>query len=179
MLSALGIENLQDIFENVDILFVSRPELEKIFGSKRLKENVQECFNHTPIKLLVVTLGSSGSAGYVGEKLPAIMANAYQVKVKDTTGAGDAFISGFFYAFLKIFKKRFYKKKEPNKDTGCPFKEFLKNIKQEPDLLVDCLKCGNAAAALTIQETGARNGQPSIEILGEFMKNNDGISSIH
>jgi sugar/nucleoside kinase (ribokinase family) len=66
----------------------------------------------------------------------------YTVPVKDTTGAGDCFHAAFLYGMM------------------CDF--------QYPH----CLKFASAAAALLIQEVGARRGLPVVKEVQEFMENN-------
>ncbi len=50
-------------------------------------------------KLIVVTLGRWGSLAYAGNR--SFVQPARRVKVKDTTGAGDAFLAGFLISYLK------------------------------------------------------------------------------
>jgi len=53
-------------------------------------------------KLMVVTLGKSGAIAFKGNKnyeAPAIHINSKEIK--DTTGAGDAFLAGFIVQYLK------------------------------------------------------------------------------
>lgn len=49
--------------------------------------------------LIVVTLGRWGSLAYAGDR--SFIQPAKLVKVKDTTGAGDAFLAGFLVTYLK------------------------------------------------------------------------------
>jgi len=57
------------------------------------------CRACTHNKIIVVTLGAKGSLLYAGCKTFAQTAKL--VKVVDTTGAGDAFLSGFLASYLK------------------------------------------------------------------------------
>lgn len=50
-------------------------------------------------KLIVVTLGRWGSLAYAGDR--SFVQPAGRMKVKDTTGAGDAFLAGFLVTYLK------------------------------------------------------------------------------
>lgn len=53
---------------------------------------------HFPIQMVCVTLGSKGALIYEEGKISSHP--GYKVKVQDTVGAGDAFLSGFVKAYL-------------------------------------------------------------------------------
>ncbi|MGY6520652.1 MAG: carbohydrate kinase family protein [Mongoliitalea sp.] len=54
---------------------------------------------HFPIDLICVTLGANGAMIYQGGKI--YRHQGYQVKVRDTVGSGDAFLSGFVKSYLE------------------------------------------------------------------------------
>jgi len=66
------------------------------------------------------------------------LVESYKVRVKDTTGAGDAFCAGFLYGLIK------------NKD------------------LYECGRLGNFVASRCIMEMGAREGLPKVSDLHEM-----------
>lgn len=78
---------------------------------------------------------------FIANPAEAHMISAFDVKeVVDTTGAGDAFSAGFLYGILNRYD------------------------------LKTCGYCGNAVAALCIQEFGARNGVPTEEELKNYLR---------
>jgi fructokinase len=54
---------------------------------------------HFPIELICVTLGANGAMTYQDGKVTRH--GGYQVKVEDTVGSGDAFLSGFIKSYLE------------------------------------------------------------------------------
>ena len=84
-------------------------------------------------KIVAVKLGGKGC--YVTDGKERHFANAFRVKVTDTTGAGDAFNAGFLYGLLK--KKSF----------------------------AECAVIGNFAASRSITKMGARTGLPTLRDL--------------
>jgi sugar/nucleoside kinase (ribokinase family) len=87
---------------------------------------------------VVVTEGIRGSTGYEGGEFT--MFGAYKVKNVDTTGAGDAFHTGYIYALLK----------------------------GEP--MIERLKLGAATAALKCTRPGARTGIPTLSQVRTYLK---------
>ncbi len=85
------------------------------------------------IKMIAVKLGSKGC--YVTDGYENHIIKPYKVKVKDTTGAGDAFCAGFLYGLIK------------GKD------------------LYSCGKIGNFVASRCIEKIGARSGLPTLKNL--------------
>ncbi len=111
--SKLGLERLKELLNLVDIIFLSKDEFEMLKGIEKF------------VNFIVITLGNKGSMAIVNGK--KYFAEAFKAKVVDTTGAGDAFASGFIYAYV----------------NNCDIKS--------------CLRLGNLVAAENIQRIGARN----------------------
>ncbi len=86
----------------VDILKMSEDEIEFITGKKSIKEASAELMQ-TGITLLIVTLGAAGCFYRFNHYMGYL--STYNVRVVDTTGAGDAFIGGFLYKFCASYKK--------------------------------------------------------------------------
>jgi fructokinase len=91
---ALARETIISMLPHADIVKISEEELEFITGLKKVEEGIKVLQEYN-IPLLFITLGEDGS--YVvtkdgGEYIPAKPAAAV-----DTTGAGDAFVSGMLY----------------------------------------------------------------------------------
>ncbi len=119
--ASLGLKKLKDLLKLVDILILSESEL------KMLGEKVFDM-----CKLVVVTRGRKGAEAYSSGAW--FFEKAFNVKVVDTTGAGDSFAAGFIYGLL----------------LGLDVKR--------------CLKVGNYVAAYNIQRYGARNFPPKKEV---------------
>lgn len=63
------------------------------------KEVCKFLMDSFPIELICVTLGASGAMIYQDGKI--FRHKGYQVKVQDTVGSGDAFLSGFVKSYLE------------------------------------------------------------------------------
>lgn len=88
-------ETIKSMLSQADVLKISEEELEFITGEKGIKEGVEKLLEYE-IPLIIVTLGAEGSYVFKGisnEHVPAM-----KVKAVDTTGAGDAFVSGILYS---------------------------------------------------------------------------------
>ena len=122
-----GLSHLLSYIKHIDYLILNREEAQTLLGieedldantlSKKLFSNVK--------KFVCITDGKNGAVFFDGKKV--FSAKARKVKVKEKTGAGDAFSVGFVYGVLK------------NKDY---------NI---------CLKYGIKNAESVIKEIGAKN----------------------
>lgn len=78
-----------------DILKLSEEELEFVTGEKDIHKGVEQLQKYD-IPLTIVTLGADGCYVFTSEghqQVPAM-----KVKAIDTTGAGDAFVSGMLYS---------------------------------------------------------------------------------
>lgn len=85
---------------------------------------------------------SMGTAGSIGWEAGRFFEQkAFKVKTVDTTGAGDSFHAGYIYGLLKQL----------------PMQERM--------------HLGSAVAALKVQKPGARNGNPTLRQLNQFLKN--------
>ncbi len=106
-------------------------------GQSTLRKAVEALCTECPGGV-VVTDGTKGSVGC--EKGQLIRQRAYKVEVVDTTGAGDAFHTGYIHGLL-----------------------------QGADL-VERLKLGAAVAALKCTKMGARTGIPNLAQLRTFLR---------
>ncbi|WP_226677185.1 carbohydrate kinase family protein [Rossellomorea aquimaris] len=91
-----ALETIKDILNEVDVLKISDEELQFITGEKEVEAGVSNLRNAYNIPLMIITMGSEGSYVYVGgarQYVPAM-----KVQTVDTTGAGDAFVSGILYS---------------------------------------------------------------------------------
>ncbi|MDX8345243.1 aminoimidazole riboside kinase [Rossellomorea sp. YZS02] len=89
-------ETIKNMLNEVDVLKISDDELQFITGEKEIEAGVSNLSNAYNIPLMIITMGSEGSYVYVGgarQYVPAM-----KVQAVDTTGAGDAFVSGILYS---------------------------------------------------------------------------------
>ncbi len=77
-----------------DILKLSEEELEFITGETEVSEGVSKLTTYN-VPLIIVTLGANGC--YICTSNGSQHVPAMKVKTVDTTGAGDAFVSGILY----------------------------------------------------------------------------------
>lgn len=93
-----GVEYVKSIISKVDIVKPSEDDAERLFG-KDTYENQIAKFLKLGAKLVIMTLGSKGAIASNGEE--TIKLNTLASEIVDTTGAGDAFWSGFYAAIIK------------------------------------------------------------------------------
>ncbi|WP_290902010.1 carbohydrate kinase family protein [Ferroglobus sp.] len=115
--ASMGLKKLKELLKYVDTLILSESEL-KLLGER--------VFDYCPT--VVVTLGKRGAEAYSNGVW--FFEKAFEVTPVDTTGAGDAFASGFIYGRI----------------LGLDIKK--------------CLKLGNFVASYNIQHYGARSFPP-------------------
>ena len=121
-----GVASLKPIIERSFVMFPNENEVKLLTGQSY--EKGSEILLDEGAKTVVVTLGPRGC--YVTNGRQYHLVKPYDVKVVDTTGAGDAFCAGFLYGLIK------------NKD------------------LHECGRLGNFVASRCLQKTGAREGLP-------------------
>ena len=93
-----GIEYVKSIIGKVDIIKPSEDDAERIFGVDS-NENQIKKFLDLGAKLVIMTLGVEGAI--VSNGVETIVMGTLATEVVDTTGAGDAFWSGFYAAIVK------------------------------------------------------------------------------
>ncbi|MFC4322297.1 aminoimidazole riboside kinase [Litchfieldia salsa] len=87
-------ETIISMLEYADVIKISEEELTFITGEEDIEAGLQK-LDAYQIPLVFVTLGSEGSFAFVNKELKQIP--AMKVNAVDTTGAGDAFVSGILY----------------------------------------------------------------------------------
>ena len=127
-----GIKYIKELISKVDIIKPSEDDAERLFG-KDTPENQIDKFIKLGAKLVIMTLGKDGAI--VSNGAEKIYFDTLASKVVDTTGAGDAFWSGFYTGIIK----------------GYSIKESL--------------KLGFAVSAYKLQYIGAVVELPSIEVI--------------
>ena len=97
------VRKLLGLLSDVDVLLVNKSEAQKIVEGKILTELLAKIKNYVPN--VIITDGNQGAIATDGKEV--YRAGLYEdVKIKDSTGAGDAFGSGFLAAYAdgKSFK---------------------------------------------------------------------------
>jgi sugar/nucleoside kinase (ribokinase family) len=98
-----GVEYVKSIISKVDIIKPSEDDAERLFG-KDTHENQISKFLKLGAKLVFMTLGKDGAIVSNGEE--TIKCETLADEIVDTTGAGDAFWSGFYSAIVKGYTIR-------------------------------------------------------------------------
>ncbi|WP_342424013.1 sugar kinase [Paenibacillus sp. FSL E2-0178] len=98
-----GIEYLKSIIGMVDIIKPSEDDAERLFGRDTPENQVHKILN-LGAKLVIMTLGENGAIVSNGKE--TVTFGTLATEVVDTTGAGDAFWSGFYSALVKGFTIR-------------------------------------------------------------------------
>lgn len=93
-----GVEYVKSIIGKVDVVKPSEDDAERIFGMDS-NENQIKKFLRLGAKLVIMTLGGAGVL--VSNGAETIALDTLAKEVVDTTGAGDAFWSGFYAAIIK------------------------------------------------------------------------------
>ncbi len=136
-----GFENIKGLLRRLNILILSRREFITLLElpsnnfSEESFTNAAKKLREIGIEVIIITLGKDGAL--IISKDESFIVPSYDVeKVKDTTGAGDAFSAGFMYGYIML-----------NDKTA--------------QTLAKCAKIGNFIAGKCIQKLGALNGIPS------------------
>jgi ribokinase len=122
-----GFANLEPIIRKTYVLMPNAIELAFLTGEINYRKSADIMVGRG-VKIVAVKLGGDGC--YVTDGRERHLIEAFNVKVVDTTGAGDAFCAGFLYGLLN--DKRLY----------------------------ECGKLGNFVASRCVMKMGARAGLP-------------------
>ena len=98
-----GIEYVKSIISKIDIIKPSEDDAERIFG-KDTNENQVKKFLDLGAKMVIMTLGKEGAL--ISNGVETLKMDTLAKEVVDTTGAGDAFWSGFYAAIVKGYTLR-------------------------------------------------------------------------
>lgn len=137
---------IESMLGEADIVKISEEELEFLTGETSIEEGVEK-LSEFDIPVLYVTHGAEGS--HVFTKEGHTVVPAMKVKALDTTGAGDAFVSGLLYQLS-----------ERNKPT------------QELTLLEleEITRFASVSGALAASTKGAMTALPTREEVEEYLK---------
>ncbi|RLI89785.1 MAG: hypothetical protein DRO62_00835 [Candidatus Altiarchaeales archaeon] len=125
--SRRGLSALLPIMERSSIVFLNASEIRAITGKDYKKGS--HLLIEKGAKTIAITLGDKGC--YLRDRMGEYRVRAERVDVVDTTGAGDAFSTGFLYGLIS------------GRD------------------IVESGRLGNRVAALCIRKFGARAGLPT------------------
>ena len=132
-------EMILSVMDQVDIVKVSEEELEFLTGEKDIKKGAAELKAEYKIPVLFITCGSEGSYYYLDE---LGFVDAFKVDAVDTTGAGDAFMSGVLYNFNQA---------------------DLSLAEIDNEFLEKTLKFANYSGSLAASASGAMAALPTLE----------------
>lgn len=124
-------EHVEELLPLIDVLITSSEFPHRLTGIGDLRTSLLEMKSRYGCPLVGATLGAQGALIYYEGQFLESPAFGVPGGCRDTTGAGDAFHAGFIYAML------------------CG------------EDLEDCLRAGNAVAALKCRELGARAALPN------------------
>lgn len=128
-----------------DVLKFSEEELTLLTETQTLEQAVQAITAKYPEKLIIITLGKDGAIYYLNGKSQLVAGKA--LKPVDTTGAGDAFVSGLLAGLSQ------------HSDW------------QKEEVLVNIIRQANASGALATTAKGAMSALPTRQQLDEFLAN--------
>ena len=98
---ANALEIIQKYCSYNPLVKISEDDIARLFGTETSHDEVFDFFHSLGVDIVCLTLGKNGVKLSQKDKklivMPAIKIN----KVMDATGAGDAFWSGFLFAYLK------------------------------------------------------------------------------
>ncbi|GIN71459.1 fructokinase [Bacillus sp. J14TS2] len=132
-----GVEIVKSFIRQVDIIKPSEDDAERLFG-KDTPENQIDKFLRLGVKLVIMTLGKDGAIVSNGKE--TLRCHTFAEEVVDTTGAGDAFWSGFYAAIVKGYT------------------------------IADAIRLGMGVSAFKLRYTGAVVDLPKIEEIKEIYK---------
>lgn len=135
-----------EMLKYVDILKVSDEEIIFLTGKSEIEEGLKDLINYG-MKLILVTLGKEGVLlSYKGE---IEKVEGFKAEVVDTTGAGDAFVSGMLYSIASCGKN---------------FEDItLDDIKY-------FAKIANVCGACAVSKKGAMSALPTLDEVLDILK---------
>ncbi|GAB6100572.1 carbohydrate kinase [Halanaerocella petrolearia] len=141
-------EGIISMLGETDILKISEEELEFITGAQEVEVGVKQLKKEYDISLIYVTFGSKGAYYYYQGDLGFVP--AMKVDTVDTTGAGDAFVSGILYNL-----------NEMDRDLSELDTEFLDYVTE----------FASVSGALAASQKGAMSALPTLDEVKDIVKN--------
>lgn len=93
-----GAQYVKSIVSKVDVIKPSEDDAERLFGKDEPFKQLEK-FLELGAKLVIMTLGKDGAIVSNGKE--TLSFDSLATEIVDTTGAGDAFWSGFYAALIK------------------------------------------------------------------------------
>lgn len=97
-LAEKGLRGLKAILDATDILVLNDKEA-RILSKKNGLQVMADVLQKSCRGIVVITLGHKGAMAFDGKKMYTILSR--KIKVLETTGAGDAFASGFVAGYIR------------------------------------------------------------------------------
>jgi len=155
-----ALDLIRSIFSYADIIKISDEEMKLLFGELSLSETAKQ-LHEKGVKLVLITLGGdgvfysadmgaisgAGGASAAGYDFEEGKLGVPDVKVVDTTGAGDSFTGGLLY--------RLTRRENPFAFTKAELEEDL--------------RFANAVASICVTRRGAIPALPNLEEVEEFL----------
>ncbi|KIL44074.1 fructokinase [Jeotgalibacillus alimentarius] len=132
---------ISSMLDQADVVKISEEELEFLTGTEDIQKGA-EVMKQFGIPLLLITMGAEGSWVFTQDGAQHVPAN--KVQAVDTTGAGDAFVSGMLYSLHE-------------------YKGEVRDVKLEQ--AVDMVKLASRSGALAASVKGAMTALPTLEDL--------------
>lgn len=139
-------KGIMSIWDQADVIKMSDEEITFLLGCNPNDDDVvlKELF-HPNLKLLLISLGSAGCRYYTKKFKGKV--EGFKVEAVDTTGAGDAFVSGVLYNLASDI-----------------------NLYQDEEKLREALRFANGCGALTVRDRGAIPALPTKAAVLEFLQ---------
>lgn len=141
----LAKQTILETISSADILKISEEELSFLIDCQCLEEGMKQL---PKLPLIIVTLGENGCMYRFKDKIGSVP--AMKCKVIDTTGAGDAFVSGILYSIHESTKA---------------LHEFTV---QE---IVEAIRFATVSGGLATTKKGAMTGLPTLDEVKEILGN--------
>ncbi len=90
---------LKNILKNLTVIIMNKEEAQTLVKKKKI-DDLLKGINKLGPEIVVVTDGSKAAYAYDGQEICSVKPHA-NIKVVETTGAGDAFASGFLSGLVK------------------------------------------------------------------------------
>jgi sugar/nucleoside kinase (ribokinase family) len=98
MIDKLGCEMIKEVMEHCNIFLPGVSELLMISEKTDVRAAVESCFTYPNLEIIALKNGAEGCTIFTRDDCVSL--SAYQVEVKDPTGAGDCFDGAFLCGLL-------------------------------------------------------------------------------
>lgn len=144
-----SLDEMKNVVNSVvamaDVLKFSEEELTLLTNTTNLDDATKAVTSLYPEKLIIITLGKDGAIYHLNGKSQIVAGKA--LKPVDTTGAGDAFVSGLLAGLSQV-----------------------SNWKESDAVLVEVIRKANASGALATTAKGAMSALPNKAELEAFLQ---------